>query len=71
LTGNWLLAWQANSMVLIAAALVAIRSLGWLVEIWRQPQAEPGRRWLPAAWSRQWLGIVIVIATVYAVIRNF
>ena len=62
-------AWAANPLVLVVAVLIAIRSVGWLIEAARHPQA-PSRQWLPASWSRHWFGAFVVVSVVFVLVRN-
>ncbi|MDR1214869.1 MAG: DUF2752 domain-containing protein [Propionibacteriaceae bacterium] len=70
LTGQWALAWRLNPLLLVVASLIGLRTLGWLVEYRRRPQASDGRRWLPAAWSRHWLAIAAGVGLLYTLWRN-
>jgi hypothetical protein len=70
LTGQWSAAWRDNPLLVVLAGLVALRSVGWAVELWRRPRAVSGRRLLPAAWSRHWLALSAGVALVYTVWRN-
>jgi hypothetical protein len=62
-------AWAANPLALVVAALLGVRTIGWLVELVRAPR-NPSRRWLPASWTRHWLAVSVVVAVLYVLARN-
>lgn len=62
-------AWQANPLVLVVVGLVGVRSVGWVVELARQPHA-PSRHWLPTSWSRYWFLAFVVVSLAYILARN-
>jgi hypothetical protein len=69
LRGDIVAAWTDNPLLLVVAVLIGIRSLGWLVELVGHPQA-PSRHWLPASWSRHWIGAFVVVSAAYVLVRN-
>jgi hypothetical protein len=70
LTGRWHEAWQHNPVLLVGCGLLAIRTVGWLIEWRRHPGASTGQRWLPATWSRHWLPLATVGGLIYGLVRN-
>ena len=69
LRGDIVAAWTDNPLLLVVVVLIGIRSVGWLVELVRHPQA-PSRHWLPASWSRHWFGAFVVVSVAYVLVRN-
>jgi hypothetical protein len=69
LRGDVLGAWLANPLAVVVATLVAARSVGWIVELVRDPQRLP-RRWLPASWHRHWFSAFVVVSCAYVLVRN-
>ena len=61
-------AWRSNQVVFVAAVLLGIRTIGWLVEWRRHP--DRGSRWLPAWVSRYALLIGGVVAVAWTLVRN-
>jgi hypothetical protein len=62
-------AWVANPLLLAVAALVAVRAVGWAVELVRDP-GRPSRLWLPASWRRHWFAAFMVVSVGYVLVRN-
>ena len=62
-------AWAANPLLLVVAALIAVRAVGWAVEFVRDAGA-PSRPWLPVSWSRHWFAAFIVVSVIYVLVRN-
>ena len=62
-------AWAANPLALVVGALIGVRALGWAVELVRSPEG-PSGRWLPASWSRHWVGVFVVVSVTYVLVRN-
>jgi hypothetical protein len=69
LHGDIVGAWAANPLAVVVGVLVGIRTVGWIVELVRNPHA-PSRRWLPASWSLNWFGAFVVISVLYVLARN-
>jgi hypothetical protein len=62
-------AWAANPLLLVVAALIAVRAVGWAFELVRDVHA-PSRHWLPASWGRHWFVSFAVVSVVYVLARN-
>lgn len=62
-------AWAANPLAMVVGVLVAIRTVGWLVELVRAPHTH-ATRWLPQSWTRHWVAIFAVVGVLYVLVRN-
>jgi len=67
LRGDVVGAWQSNQLALLVGVGIAIRSVGWLLEVVLR---RPPRRWLPAAWSRHAVWILVAVGVVWVLVRN-
>jgi hypothetical protein len=68
LSGDVAAAWAFNPLLLVAAVLVGVRAIGWLIELAHgRPTA---RRWLPYAVTRHWMWIALVVGGAFMVARN-
>jgi len=68
LHGDLLAAWQSNPVLLVAGVLLAVRTIGWVVEWLRHPGR--GNRWLPRVVSHYWWVFAVVISVAWVLVRN-
>lgn len=69
LRGDVASAWAANPVVFVVVALVAVRAVGWVVELVRNPGAA-SLRWLPLSWHRHWFAAFVAVSVTYVLARN-
>lgn len=70
LSGDFVGAWLANPLLIVAAFLIGLRALGWLVELLKDPRATTSPRWIPWAVTRRWGWLAAVVGVGYVLARN-
>jgi hypothetical protein len=70
LHGDFATAWNYNGLALIGFAILAVRSVGWVVEWIKNPRATQGKRWFSGRWKVAWWVSVAVACVAYTVVRN-
>ena len=68
LHGDLVGAWNHNALLVIAGLLLAVRTIGWIIEAVQR--RHHSIRWLPYAITKHGLAICIVIAVVWTCLRN-
>ncbi|MCL2470289.1 MAG: DUF2752 domain-containing protein [Propionibacteriaceae bacterium] len=68
LHGDLVAAWHFNAVLLVFGVLLAVRTVGWIIEWLRHPGR--GNRWLPQAVSQYWWVFAGVIAVAWVFVRN-